>query len=125
MMESGKVSILYVPCGSDEEAVRIATALINEKLVACGNIVASRSLYYWEGKIADEVEQILLCKTTEDKVEAARERISQLHSYEIPCIIEVEAASANSAYARWVQTRVGFPSAELIGASGAQNEVKG
>ena len=49
-----KVMVL-VTCGSGEEAGRIARALVEKRLAACVNITSPvRSLYRWEGKVADE-----------------------------------------------------------------------
>ncbi|MGA7732713.1 MAG: divalent-cation tolerance protein CutA [Chloroflexia bacterium] len=126
MPNSGEIAILYVPCGSEEEAVRIATTLIREALIACANIVASRSLYLWQDGLADETEHILLCKTAREAVEPARARIEQLHSYDLPCIIAVEPASVNSDYARWVLGQLSVrPGLVAQGANRTHGEVRG
>ena len=122
MPSSGDISILYVPCGSEEEAARIAGTLIEERLVACGNILASRSLYRWQGKVADEIEHVLLCKTSKAMAGKAQERIAELHSYELPCIISVAPESVNSEYARWVHEQVS-PSLASLAVAGASDEV--
>jgi len=98
--------LLYVPCGSEDEARRIAGLLLREHLIACGNIYESRSLYYWKGELADEPEQVLLCKTTPARAAAAATRIRQVHSYDSPCILRIEPASANHEYASWVHSEV-------------------
>lgn len=102
MVGIGDISILYVPCGSEEEAARIANALLGERLVACANIWGSRSIYRWEGETQDGPETIMLLKTTALKERAARARIRELHSYKVPCIVTLGARSVNSDYASWV-----------------------
>ena len=109
---SGEIALLYVPCGSAEEAESIARALLKERLIACGNIYESRSLYRWEGEIADEKEHVLLCKTAPARAHAARKRIGELHSYKVPCILSVVPAQANAEYAGWIMN-------EVTGVSGA------
>lgn len=102
MSHDTDIAILYVPCGSEPEAVQIATTLLEERLVACGNIIRSRSLYRWDGKLADDIEHILLCKTARSQVSAARQRVEQLHSYDTPCIISWDLADVNDEYEKWV-----------------------
>ena len=108
MANSGEeqLVLLYVPCGSEEEARRIATSLLDQRLIACGNIYRSTSLYRWEGALADEVEHLLLCKTLARLADAAQEEVERLHSYQIPCIVHLQPAGANQAYVEWVAGEV-------------------
>jgi periplasmic divalent cation tolerance protein len=95
--------MLYVPCGGETEAKQIAARLLDERLIACANIYASRSLYRWKGEVADEQEQVLVCKTLSSRLEAAVARTRELHSYEVPCILAVAPAQANAEFYRWVR----------------------
>jgi periplasmic divalent cation tolerance protein len=94
--------MLYVPCGGEAEAKQIASRLLDERLIACANIYASRSLHRWKGATADEQEQVLVCKTLFSRSEAAAARVRQLHSYEVPCILTLTPARANDEFYRWV-----------------------
>lgn len=105
-MEPDRLELVYVPCGSEDEAVAIAARLVSEGLIACGNIVESRSIYMWEGALMDQKEYLLLAKTTKSRSGAARKRVAQLHSYDIPCIIALAPQSVNPAYERWVRGEV-------------------
>src|SRR5947209_3035932 len=98
----GQLVLLYVPCGSDEEAASIARTLLAERLIACGNLYQSRSIYNWEGRTLDETECLLICKTVRSRVAAAERRIAELHSYQIPCIVRVNSEHVNRAYEAWV-----------------------
>ena len=109
MSVPGDIVMLYVPCGSEEEAVRLAHTLIEERLVACANIHRTRSLYFWKGEMADEVEHVLICKTTPARALAAETRVRQVHSYEVPCIARLQPASVNYDYAAWVAGEVSSP----------------
>lgn len=93
--------LLYIPCGSEGEAATIASALLRERLIACANMYTSRSLYRWQGSIADEQEFVLICKTLASRSDAARQRIETMHSYEVPCVLEVVPAEANTEFYRW------------------------
>jgi periplasmic divalent cation tolerance protein len=102
MTNNEQVVIMYVPCGGDEEAATIARALLREGLIACANIYASRSLYRWQGEVADETEYVLFAKTTASQADTAARLVEQLHSYDIPAIVTIRADSVNDAYAAWV-----------------------
>jgi len=101
-----QLAILYVPCGSEEEAASIARALLAEGLIACGNIYPSRSLYMWEGELADATEYVLFAKTTSRRASSAAGRINEMHSYDVPCILTIVPAAANEVYSRWVAGQV-------------------
>jgi periplasmic divalent cation tolerance protein len=94
--------IVYVPCGSDGEARGISEKLIKERLIACANIVKSKSLFEWKGSMKREDEWVIHAKTIEKNVEKIEKRVKELHSYELPCIISIPA-KANPEYVEWLQ----------------------
>src|SRR5436190_5120515 len=98
--------MIYVPCGGEQEATRIARTLLDERLIACANVYQSRSLYRWQGQIADETEWMLICKTTPDRATEAERRVLELHSYEVPCVLQIVPGHANPAYGAWVENEV-------------------
>jgi len=83
--------------------LRICRDLLEERLVACGNIHKTRSVYFWKGEVADAEEYVLICKTAPHRAEAAARRARGLHTYEVPCILRIEPAKANYDYAAWVR----------------------
>lgn len=92
---------VYITNPSEEKAREIARHLLERRLIACGNIVPSRSLYWWEGKIEDQNEHILLCKTTEEKWEQVKTEVEKIHPYSVPCILKFPF-QANERYATWL-----------------------
>ena len=91
-------------------APELARNLVEERLAACVNIVPKvRSIYLWEGKIEDELEALLLIKTTSKRVDALTAHIKTLHPYDVPEIISVEInkKEGNSEYLKWVTEVVG------------------
>ena len=105
-MSSGLLSV-YVTFASSEEAERIIARLLDEGLVACGNIETSvLSLYEWKGKMEREQECAASLKTTASVFEPLCARIDELHSYEVPCVIATELSHAHEAYAKWVREQV-------------------
>jgi periplasmic divalent cation tolerance protein len=106
MKETPDLVILYVPCGSEEEAAKMARELLSERLIACGNIYPSRSLYVWESELVDTAEYVLFAKTTGARASEATLRINDLHSYEVPCVLTIMPSAVNNAYYEWVAAQV-------------------
>jgi periplasmic divalent cation tolerance protein len=95
--------VVLVTCGSEEEALKIANALIEDYLAACVNLVAPiRSLYRWEGKIWDEKEWLLIIKTQKHRFEELEKKVKSLHSYSVPEIISLPITEGSSAYLNWI-----------------------
>jgi periplasmic divalent cation tolerance protein len=96
--------VVLVTCGSEEEALKIANALIESRLAACANLVAPiRSIYRWEGKIWDEKEWLLIIKTEKHRFEELEKRVKSLHSYSVPEIISLPIVEGSSAYLNWIR----------------------
>ncbi len=78
-------------------------ALVGERLAACINIVPGlRSVFRWQGSVQRESEVLLLIKTTRSRYPALQARLPQLHPYELPELLAVEAAAGLPAYLQWV-----------------------
>ena len=85
------------------EAGTIARALVEERLVACANMFVISSVFRWEGKVEQEPEAAIICKTVTEKVPAVIKRVKELHSYETPCITSWKVDSGSEAYLDWVR----------------------
>lgn len=97
------IATVYAVFADAEEADRIATAIIEERLAACANILAPcRSIYRWEAKVERTEEVPALFKTANPDSLIAR--IAELHSYEVPAIVAWPIAAAQPGYAAWVET---------------------
>jgi len=98
-----EISVLFVTVGSEEEGVRIGRALVEEKLVACVNIIRGiRSIYSWKGEICDSEECLLIMKSRSSLFTSLQGRIRELHSYELPEIIGFPIAQGLPEYLDWV-----------------------
>jgi periplasmic divalent cation tolerance protein len=96
------VRVLFVTAPADV-APGLVRALVERRLVACGNIVPGvRSIYVWEGEVCDEQEVVLLLETATLRVEAAMQAIRELHPYTCPKIIALDPAAIDRDYATWV-----------------------
>ena len=99
------MTLIYITCKDDEEAVKISKHLLEKKLIACSNMHPIRSMYWWEGKIQDEKETVIIAKTLEKNYGKIKEEVSKLHSYDVPCILKIDA-EANESYDKWVNEEV-------------------
>ncbi len=101
------ITIFYTPFPSKEVAAEIIKTLLAEKLIACGNIVTSDSMYMWLGQLTTENEYIAIMKTLPEKTESLIKRIVSLHPYEVPAILHWEV-EANESYYNWIKTELGL-----------------
>jgi len=97
--------VVLVTCGSEEEASRIARALVGERLAACANILDSpvRSVYRWKGRIETAMEHLLVIKTRRARLRALEAAVKRLHSYQTPEIIALPVAEGSSEYLTWLE----------------------
>lgn len=101
------VTVLMTAPDTDaaETAVR---SLLDERLVACGNIVPGAvSLYRWKGAVHRDEEVVVILKTLRRLVPRVLERARALHPYEVPELLVQEVADGNPAYLDWVGEECG------------------
>ena len=99
---------VYTTAGSAEEAERIGRALVAERLAACANILPSmRSIYWWQGKIEDATEAVLVLKTAAKNLAALTARVKALHSYAVPCVVALPVEGGNADYIDWITKESG------------------
>ena len=96
--------IVFTTFANADDAARVVRVLVEERLVACGNLLPGvRSLYRWEGKIADQAEVMVLMKTRKQDWTALMSRLHELHPYRTPECIAVRIASGAPAYLAWLE----------------------
>jgi periplasmic divalent cation tolerance protein len=86
----------------------LARAATEARLAACGNVIPGlTSVYRWEGRIEEDNEVLILFKTTERLVPALREKVVELHPYEVPEFLSLPIASGHLPYLEWVMRETG------------------
>jgi periplasmic divalent cation tolerance protein len=91
----------------DVSAEALARALIEERLAACVNVQAPMvSIYRWKGTVERDSERQLVIKTTRAALPALEKRLRELHSYELPEFLVIEASGGSRAYLDWVAQQV-------------------
>lgn len=99
---SGIVSV-YATFGSDEEARRIGSQMVEERLAACVNILGPcHSIYRWQGEVEEASEIAAIFKTSQEQAQPLVARIGELHSYNLPAAVVWPIAHAGQDYLNWV-----------------------
>jgi len=98
------VRVAFATAPDEAVALRIARALVEERLAACANLVPGvRSIYRFRGVVEDEREVLLVIKTCADRIEALAERLRALHPYEVPELVVMPTAGGLTPYLDWVR----------------------
>lgn len=104
-MDTIRVVLVTIP---QDEAETMARALVEERLAACVNVVPKlRSFYWWEGKVQEDDEAMLLIKTTEARFDALMEYVREEHPYELPEALALAIEDGNPDYIQWVKAETG------------------
>ena len=99
--------VICVTAGSTSEASRLARALVEERLAACVNQIGPiQSVYRWEGKLEESVEQLLIIKSRKELFPALEKRVRELHSYSVPEIVALPIIDGSPDYLRWLDEQV-------------------
>ena len=95
--------IVLTTAGASFDAEAMAAMLVEKRLAACVNIVPRiRSVYRWQGKVEHDDEQLLVIKTTEERVVELREEVFARHPYEVPEFVILRMDSIEGPYRQWL-----------------------
>ncbi len=95
--------LVMVTASSKQEAEKIAQQLLEEKLIACVNVVGPVASHFnWAGKIDHVEEYLMLMKSRVDLFEALVAKVNALHSYEVPEVIALPVLKGSAAYLDWL-----------------------
>ncbi|HSC97752.1 MAG TPA: divalent-cation tolerance protein CutA [Casimicrobiaceae bacterium] len=109
-MSESKAVLAITTVASADDAATLVRGLLEQRLVACGSILpAMRSLYRWEGRIADESEALVLLKTTADRVADLKLALKASHPYQVPELLTFVAGDVLPEYLEWLASEVRPP----------------
>jgi len=93
-----------------EDGERISRTLVEERLAACASIIPhAKSIYWWEGKVEEAAEQLIMIKTRHELFRAVKDRILQLHPYKVPEILAVPVEAGSDEYLSWLEKSTSQP----------------
>jgi len=100
--------VVFITVSSEDEAAKIAKALVENKLAGCVNIIKNiRSIYSWQGKIEDEPEVLMIAKTQKHLFDSLMKKVKELHSYSVPEIIALPIVEGSEEYLKWLREVTG------------------
>jgi periplasmic divalent cation tolerance protein len=98
-----EVRVVFVTAPDPDTAAVIGRTLVEERLIACANVVPGiRSIYRWEGQVADDPEVLLVLKTRASRCAAVAARVKALHPYALPEVVALPVVDGSEAYLDWV-----------------------
>ena len=98
------VAIILASYDNEVEATAMVRDLIEDRLIACGNILpAMRSIYCWEGEVEEEEEVLVMLKTTDSMRSSVVSRIVDDHTYDTPEVIKLSVEDGSEPYLTWVR----------------------
>jgi periplasmic divalent cation tolerance protein len=106
-MSKAQYVIVMTTCASDEQATRMAAALVEKKLAACVQASHITSTYRWQGVVETAPEVRLLIKAKAADYEAIAALIAALHSYENPEVLAIPVTAGAQLYLDWIDAETG------------------
>jgi len=95
--------VVLVTTKDKSEAEEIAQTLLEEKLIACANIISPiASLFHWKGNIEKAEECLVVMKSRMDLFGRIAERTKGLHTYEVPEVLALPIVAGSEAYLSWI-----------------------
>jgi periplasmic divalent cation tolerance protein len=102
------VIVVFTTAPSAEVAESIGRTLVEERLVACANLVPGvTSVFRWKGEVSREAEILVVLKTTTARLGTLRRRLVELHPYDIPEMLALDVRGGHAPYLEWVRAEVG------------------
>ena len=99
-----KPIVIFITTPNNQEAEAITRILLEEKLVACSNIIPGiQSIFYWKEKLCKEDEVLLILKSFQSLLHKIIKRVKILHSYEVPEIIAMPIVGGDEKYISWMK----------------------
>ncbi len=98
-----QIIFAYIVCKNKSEAKKIGKIILKERLAACVNIFDNMSsMYWWKGKIEEANEVVLIAKTSKKLFPKLSKKVKSIHSYSVPCILQLEVKDGNKEYVKWL-----------------------
>ena len=112
MTHTADAVVVLTTLASDDEAAAFVRALLDRRLVACGTILpAGRSLYRWEGQLADEPEVVVVLKTTRGRLGDLATVFGELHPYRVPELLALPVTEGLPKDLGWIASETAPPAA--------------
>ena len=106
-MSDMEAVLVLVTYPTTHDPLALARALVDERLVACVNVLPPmQSVYRWESRVEQAEEHQLVMKTTRPRVEALKARLGDIHPYDVPELLVLPIVDGGEPYLRWLTEAV-------------------
>jgi periplasmic divalent cation tolerance protein len=100
--------VVFSTCATEEEADKLARALVEARVAACVTIVpAARSIYRWQGAIEVAAECLLIIKSSRPLFDRLRTSLEKAHAYDVPEVLAMPVVDAAPNYMNWLEGQLG------------------
>jgi periplasmic divalent cation tolerance protein len=97
--------VVFITTANEQEAQNIAKILLEQRKVACANIISKvNSTFWWQGVLESGDECMIICKTKASLLDDVIETVKQAHSYDVPEIIALPIIGGNKDYLEWINS---------------------
>jgi periplasmic divalent cation tolerance protein len=104
------IRIILTTFATEACASAVVRALLEERLIACGNMIPDvRSLYRWKGSIEESAEIQVFLKTDQSHASLCMQRLEELHPYDAPEILLLDPVAASAPYSAWLRDALRMP----------------
>ena len=97
---------IFVTIHKKPDAVKIGKYLLKQRLIACYNLFAVESAYWWKGKIEDDNETLMILKTKPANFSKIETFIKKQSGYQVPEVVAIKADKVNMPYLDWINKEV-------------------
>lgn len=99
--------VVFSTCGDEAEAQRVGRHLVEQRVAACVTLVpGARSIYWWQGKVEESSEWILIIKSSREALPKLREQLQKVHSYQVPEIVALPIVDGSQPYLDWMEREI-------------------
>ena len=96
--------VILITTADEQEAQVISKLLLENRLIACANIVPKvSSMFWWQGNLESEEECMLILKTKTPLLDKIVDEVKSAHSYDIPEVIALPIIGGNQDYLNWIK----------------------
>jgi periplasmic divalent cation tolerance protein len=100
--------VVLSTCATEEEAAKLASALVEARVAACVTMVpGARSVYRWQGAIESSAECLLIIKSSRQLFEPLRMVLEKAHSYDVPELLALPVVEGAGRYMSWLEGQLG------------------
>lgn len=103
MQTDQEVWMVQTTFANQQVAKEIVRQLVLAQLAACATVLSQgTSIYLWEGKCCEEIEWVVIFKTTKELVDELAAQIKKLHPYQTPMVLSWPIKRLLEEYSRYV-----------------------